>query len=137
MIFLAGVFLLPLVGVEPLNLSSDPLGLILASLALALCSTSLGILIAALAKTEGQVGGLSSALLWLAALIGGSFIPSDFLPDLINNIARFVPHYWANQVYYGLILRGENLADVWIDIVVLLGFALLFFIVGVWRFDFD
>lgn len=137
LIFLAGVLLLPLLGVEPLDLTSDPLGLVLASLSIALCSTSLGIFIAGLAKTEGQVSGLSNALLWLAALIGGSFVPSFLLPDLINSIGRFVPQYWANQVFYGLILRGETLTEVWIDIVALLGFTLVFFVIGVWRFDFD
>jgi ABC-2 type transport system permease protein len=135
--FTVGVLLLPLFGVTPLDLSSDPLGLLLASLAIALCSTSLGILIAAIAKTQGQVGGISNIFLWIAALIGGSMIPSFFLPDLVNSIARFVPHYWANQAYFGLILRGEALAEVWIDILVLLGFTLVFFVVGAWRFDFE
>ena len=135
--FLAGVLLLPLLGVAPLDLSSDPFGLLLASLAIALCSTSLGILIASLAKTQGQVGGISNIVLWIAALIGGSIIPSFFLPDLVNSIARFVPHYWANQAYFGLILRGETLANVWSDILVLLGFTLVFFIIGAWRFEFE
>jgi len=135
--FTAGMFLLPLFDVAPLNLSSDPFALLLASLAIALCSTSLGILIAAIAKTQGQVGGISNIFLWIAALIGGSLIPSFFLPDLINSIARFVPHYWANQAYFGLILRGETLADVWTDILILLAFTLIFFVVGAWRFDFE
>jgi ABC-2 type transport system permease protein len=135
--FLAGVLLLPVLGVPSLELSSDPFALLLASLSIALCSTSLGILIAAIAKTQGQVGGISNIVLWIAALIGGSIIPSFFLPDLVNSIARFVPHYWANQAYFGLILRGETLADVYTDILVLLGFTLVFFVVGAWRFDFE
>ena len=135
--FTAGILLLPLLGVDSLDLSSDPLALALASLAIALCSTSLGILIAAIAKTQGQIGGVSNFFLWIAALIGGSIIPSFFLPDLVNSIARFVPQYWANQAFFGLILRGETLADVWIDIVVLLGFTLVFFLVGAWRFEFE
>jgi ABC-type Na+ efflux pump permease subunit len=135
--FLAGILLLPLFGVPPLDLSSDPLGLVLASLVIALCSTSLGILIAALAKTQGQVGGISNIFLWIAALIGGSIVPSFFLPDIVNSIARFVPHYWANQAYFGLILRAGTLADVWIDLLVLLGFTLLFFLIGAWRFRFE
>ena len=134
---LAGILLLPLFGVPPLDLSSDPLGLVLASLVIALCSTSLGIFIAALAKTQGQVGGISNIILWIAALIGGSIVPSFFLPDIVNSIARFVPHYWANQAYFGLILRGGTLVNVWMDLLVLLGFTLLFFLIGAWRFKFE
>jgi ABC-2 type transport system permease protein len=55
----------------------------------------------------------------------------------VNSIARFVPHYWANQAYFGLILRAGTLADVWIDLLVLLGFTLLFFLIGAWRFRFE
>jgi ABC-2 type transport system permease protein len=135
--FTVGILLLPLFGVTPLKINSDPIGLLLASLAIALCSTSLGILIASIAKTQAQVGGISNIFLWIAALIGGSMIPSFFLPELINSIARFTPHYWANQAYFGLILRGESLSEVWIDILVLLGFTLIFFVIGAWRFNFE
>lgn len=55
----------------------------------------------------------------------------------MNSIARFVPQYWANQAYYRLIIRGETLADVWIVIVVMLGFTMVFFVIDAWRFRFE
>jgi ABC-type multidrug transport system permease subunit len=136
-IFLTGIFLIPLVGLPSIDFSSDPFGLFLASVAIALCSTSLGILIAAIAQSEGQVGGLSSALLWVAGFLGGSIVPAFMFPDSLQAIAKFVPHYWANQAYFDLIFRGETLATVWPSLLVLCAFTAIFFLIGVWRFDFD
>jgi ABC-2 type transport system permease protein len=136
-IFLVGIFLLPLMGIPALDLSSDPLGLILTALTVALCSTSLGLLLASIARTQGQLGGISGGLLWVAGVLGGSIIPIFLFPDILKNIAKFVPHYWANQAFYGLILRGETLAVIWPDLLVLLGFTAAFFTIGLWRFDFD
>ncbi len=136
-ILATGGYLIRLVGVEPLDLSSDPLGLAVVSLAMVLCSASLGILIAAVAKTEGQVGGLSSMGLFLAGFLAGSFIPLFLFPDVLDKLARIVPHYWANQAYYGLMFRGQTLADVWPNVAALLVFTLAFFGIGLWRFKFD
>jgi len=136
-ILFTGGYLIGLLGVEPLNLSSDPLGLVLVALAMALCSTSLGIFIAALVKTESQAGGISSMILFLAAFMAGSFVPLFLFPEALANMARVVPHYWANQALYGLIFRGLTLAQIWPNIVALLVFSLIFFGVGLWRFKFD
>lgn len=136
-IFLTGVFLIPLVGLPAIDFSSAPLGLALASIAVALCSTSLGILIAAIAQSEGQIGGLSSGLLWVAGFLGGSIVPAFMFPESLQTIAKFVPHFWANQAYFDLIFRNETLATVWPSLLILCAFTAVFFLVGVWRFDFD
>jgi ABC-2 type transport system permease protein len=136
-ILVTGAYLVQLVGLAPLNLGSDPLGLVITSLAIALCATSLGIFIAAFVKTESQAGGISSLVLFMAGLLAGSFIPLFLFPEALENIARVVPHYWANQAYYGMIFRGETLLEIWPDVLALIIFSLAFFLVGLWRFRFD
>jgi ABC-2 type transport system permease protein len=136
-IFAIGVLVLPLLGLERLALGNDPLALVLVSLLLALCSTGLGILIAAIARTEAQIGGLSTLALWTMGAVGGCLFPAFLLGGLLDVVGKVVPHYWAIQAYQGLMVRGRGLADVAPEMLVLLGFTLLFFIVGLWRFDFD
>jgi ABC-2 type transport system permease protein len=136
-IFLLGGFLIRLVGIEPLDLSADPLALVLISLVMALCASSLGILIAAIARSENQVGGLSTVLLFVAGLLSGSFIPLFLFPEGMANLARIIPQFWANQAYYNLIFRGQTFADVWVNIAALAVFTLAFFGVGLWRFKFE
>lgn len=137
LILVTGGYLIQFLGSEPLDLSSDPLALALVSLAMVVCSTSLGVCLAALAKTESQVTGVGSMALFLCGLLAGSFIPLFLFPEGLANMARVVPHYWANQALYGLVFRGQTLSDVWPDIAVLLAFALAFFGIGLWRFKFE
>jgi ABC-2 type transport system permease protein len=136
-ILITGVFFLRILGLEPLNFGSDPLGLVLVSLVTALCSTSLGLLIIAVARTENQIGGLGSVLLFVAGILSGSFIPLFLFPEGLEKIARFLPQYWANQAFYGLAFRGQTLTDLWPNILALLAFTLAFFGIGLWRFKFD
>lgn len=136
-ILFTGGFLISLMGLEPLDLSGDPLGLVLLSIAMVLCSTCLGIFIAGLAKTESQAGGLSTLILFIASIMAGSFIPIFMFPEGLVNLVRIFPHYWANQALYGLVFRGLTLAEIWPNIVALSVFSLIFFVVGLWRFKFD
>jgi len=136
-ILFTGGYLIRFLGLDPLNLSNDPLGLVVLSLAMALCATCLGIFIAGLVKTESQAGGWSSFILFLASFLAGSFIPLFLFPEGLANVAQIIPHYWANQGLYGLIFRGLTLVDIWPNIAALLVFSLIFFLVGLWRFKFD
>lgn len=136
-ILITGGFVIQWIGLEPLDFSADPLGLVLVSLATALCSTSLGIFLAAIAKSENQIGGVGSVLLFVAGLLAGSFIPLFMFPEGVQNIARVIPHYWANQAFFGLVFRGQTLAEIWPNILALLAFTLAFFGFGLWKFKFD
>ncbi len=135
-IFLAAVYLFPLLGLEQLALGHDPLALGLLCLALALCSTCLGILIATLARTENQIGGLSTMLIWGTGFLGGALMPAFLMSDVLDRIARIVPQYWAIGGFYDLLVLGGGLADIVPSLLALLGFSALFAAVGLWRFDF-
>jgi ABC-2 type transport system permease protein len=132
-----GVFGLRLLGMTPVPLGRDPLALLLAILLTALCSSAFGIVIAALARTESQIGGLSAVVLWTMGILGGSFIPVFLLDRLLGPLPKIVPHYWANRALTNVMLRGLRLADVTVELAALAAFAALFFVVGLLRFDFD
>jgi ABC-2 type transport system permease protein len=136
-IFGVAVWLLPLLGLEGLSLGDDPLALLPLTLLVALCSTSLGVLIAAIARTENQIGGLSTLLLWGMGLLGGAFLPTFLFPDLIASLAKIVPHYWAITAYDKLLVFNAGLADITTEMAALLVFTVVFVGVGLWRFDFD
>jgi len=136
-IFAASIVLLPLIGMEAPTLGHSPLGLALIAILVALCSTSLGILLAALCRTESQVSGVSSVVLWIAGLVGGAFIPAFVLGDFLNTIGKAVPHYWALQAYNDLTIRGLGVGDILPELGILAGFVAVFFVIGLLRFKFD
>jgi ABC-2 type transport system permease protein len=136
-IFCFGMFAMRLLGLPPASLGPDPLAVLLVVALVALCSSAFGILIAAIARTENQIGGLSTLLLWGMGLLGGSFIPLFLLERFLGSLPKVVPHYWANHALVNLMVRGGCLADVTTDCAALLGFTALFFAIGLWRFEFD
>ena len=135
-IFGAGLFLLPALGVDPMTLGHDPLALVLLCLVVVLCSTSLGVLIAAIARTEGQITGLSQVVLWVFGFAGILLVGMPVSPTL-DTVSQLIPHYWANAAFVDLFVRGQGLADIMPSILVLLGFTAAFLAVGLWRFKFN
>ena len=136
-IFAFGILGLNLLGLSSASLGNNPLAVVLVCLIICLCSTAFGILLAAIARTENQIGGLSSLAVWGLGIVGGAFIPVFILDQFLGPVVKFIPQYWANRALSSLMLRGLGLADVALEIAVLLGFTAIFFLIGLWRFDFD
>ncbi len=62
-------------------------------------------------------------------MLGGCFWPKEIMPDMLQRISEFVPVTWAIK---GMekILNGGSITTVGNEIIVLLLFALVFFLVG-------
>lgn len=133
--------LLLMIGVSSLlfgmNLGYSFSGLVAVSLAAAATSTGLGIMVAALARTEAQVGGLTVLLLLSLSALGGCFIPRFVMPSWLRVVGLVTPHAWALDAYQDLLVRGYNFSEVLPKIGVLGAFAVIFFGIGVWRFRFE
>jgi ABC-2 type transport system permease protein len=120
-----------------LQLGNSPAGLIVVSLAAAATATGFGVLVAALARTEAQIGGMATLLLLTMSALGGCFIPRLTMPEWLRNIGLITPHAWALDAYQDLLVRGYGLMDVLPKVGVLMAFAFVFFTIGVWRFRFE
>jgi ABC-2 type transport system permease protein len=115
----------------------DPAALIAISMALAAAATGLGIMVAALAKTDAQIGGLTSLLTLTMSAVGGCLMPTYIMPGFLQTLSRFTPHNWAMQGFQDVLVRGYGLAGILPEAGALLGFAGVFFLIGVWWFHFD
>jgi len=136
-IFATARFIFPLIGLGAFQFGESPLALVLLVLVVALCSTGLGVLIAALAHTQAQIGGIAALILWVAALIGGSLMPIFLFSPFLASLSRLTPHGWANIAFYYVLVRGRDLADIAPALLALLGFTALFVAIGLWRFKFE
>jgi ABC-2 type transport system permease protein len=115
----------------------DPVALAVISMALAAAATGLGIMIAALGKTDAQVSGLATLLTLTLSALGGCLMPTYIMPSFLQTLSRFIPHAWAMQGFQDVLVRGYGLVGILPEAGVLLGFAAVFFLIGVWRFRFD
>ncbi len=120
-----------------MKLGNDLVALAFVSIAVAAAATGLGILVASLARSEQQVGGLSTLVILTLAALGGSMVPLFVMPDFMQTIAKITPHAWALTAYQNIIVRGYGTLDVLPQVGMLFGFAALFFSVALWRFKFE
>ncbi|OIO97221.1 MAG: hypothetical protein AUK03_02795 [Anaerolineae bacterium CG2_30_64_16] len=68
---------------------------------------------------------------------GGCWYPIELFPQVVRDIVKILPTTWAMQGMLDLVLRGQGLAGILPEAGVLLGFAAVFFGVGIWRFRYE
>lgn len=113
-------------------------GLVLVTMASVYCAVALGLLIASFGGTAKRVGGIGSLVVLLMALVGGCMVPRLLMPDSIKMLGLLVPHGWALDAYYDLLIRdGTTLGDVLRPLLALAGFGTAFATVGALRFKFE
>jgi ABC-2 type transport system permease protein len=125
------------VAVLHLNWGQSPVALAVMLLTSALAAAALGTTLGTIVKTEGQAGGLSMVLGMVMALLGGCWYPSELFPPFVQTAAKVLPTTWAMQGLLDIVLRGEGVLGVLLPASVLIGFAAVFFTVGVWRFRYE
>ena len=71
-------------------------------------------------------------------LLGGCMFPRIAMPPFMKTLGLGVPHWWALDGYYDVLVRqGTTLADIAPSIAALLGFAAVFASLGVALFKFE
>lgn len=114
-----------------------PAALALMMLAAAASAAALGAMLGTFVKTAGQANGLSIMLGMVMALLGGCWYPIELFPEAVRTAVKVLPTTWAMQGMTDMLVRGQSLAGVLPEAAVLLGFAALFFAVGIARFRYE
>jgi ABC-2 type transport system permease protein len=117
--------------------ADEPLAVALLMVAACLAAAALGTMLGTFVKTEGQASGLSIMIGMVIALLGGCWYPIELFPAVMQNLVKVLPTTWAMQGMMDLLLRGGGLAEILPEAGILLGFAALFFVVGIWRFRYE
>ncbi len=110
--------------------------LALVSLALAAAANGLGLMVAALGRTEAQIGAMGVFFAVVLSALGGMMVPTFVMPAFMKTLSLLTPHAWALSGYHDVMLRGFGVAKVLKPSAVLLGFAALFYLVALLRFRF-
>jgi ABC-2 type transport system permease protein len=100
-------------------------GLILMILATSFAVSSLGIFLAAIAKTRQQAQNLSTIIILVMSAIGGSMIPLFIMPSILQKIALLSVNYWGIQGFYDLFWRGLPLRAILPKILILTSIGII------------
>lgn len=98
---------------------------------LAIVSVSLGILLSSAAKREAQAVQFLPLIILPCFLLAGIFWPVEAIPSFIRPLSYIIPPTYAVEALRSVLLRGWGLGEIWLDVVVLLSFAVVFLAVSV------
>lgn len=120
-----GKFLLPQLGLPALVLGNSMMGILLLTMATAFAATGFGVTVGTLATTDHQAAIMGSLSILLLSALGGIWVPSYVMPEVMRNISAWSPLNWSLEGFYKLFLRGGNVSDILME-----SFKLVLFFLG-------
>jgi len=111
-----------------LNFFSSPGATLVLSIASCAFVASLGLLIGILAKMPEQTAVFALIPMFLFAGLGGAWMPIDLLGDTVQKVSKFTPVSWIMTGFKDILLHGAGMSDILLNILILVGFSLIFFI---------
>ena len=103
----------------------------------ALCFIGFGIMISARVSSQEDFMQSVMPITMPMMFVSGVFYPIETMPWIFQKIAYILPLTYVNDALRAVMLKGATVGDIWLDIVVLLGFTALFFALGVTQFNRD
>lgn len=103
----------------------------------ALCFVGFGIMISARVSTQEDYMQSVMPITMPMMFVSGVFYPIETMPWIFQKLAYVFPLTYVNNALRAVMLKGAGVGDIWVDIVVLIGFTALFFALGVTRFNRD
>ncbi len=123
-----------------ITLGQSPLALITITVLVAFVAVSLGMLVAAFARSSKQADSVGTVLAFVLAGIGGAFPlwpPIFRSAGFIGILAKFTPHAHALEGYYSVMAENASFSQILPQLGFLLVMGLVFFLIAVWRFRFE
>jgi ABC-type multidrug transport system permease subunit len=97
----------------------------------ALAHVFLAVFLSNFAKNELQAVQMAPLIALPSMALSGMLIPVTTFPDWVQTIAKFIPMYYGNRVFEGIMLKGYGVSNLGLEFAVIGGIALLFFVLAV------
>lgn len=134
LMFLVGIYLLPVFGGQGLILTDNAWLLIPMSLSVGLAAICLALLIATFVKSTEQATVIGGVINLILAALGGIMVPTYVMPAFMQKAAVFSPMNWGLEGYLTILLRHGNFQEISSQVTGLLLLALLFFSMALFNY---
>ena len=67
--------------------------------------------------------------------LGGAWVPLEVTGPTFQAIGHLSPVAWGMDGFENIAARGLGISSVWLPVMALLGYAVLFFVLAVWRLN--
>ena len=111
----------------------EPAAIALVAFSAALCISSLGLLIGIVAQSEEQAISFSLIPMFVFSGLGGAWVPLEITGETFRAIGHVSPVAWGMDGFENIVARGLGFDSVLLPAAALMGYALLFFSIAVWR----
>lgn len=88
-------------------------------------AVNLGIFISTFARNEFQMVQFIPLIIFPQIFLCGVIWPVEQMPDYLQWLSKIMPLTYAVDGLRDIMLAGKNLLDVWVELVVLIGFAVI------------
>ncbi len=117
-----GVFILPLLGLPELNIGNNLPVLFLVAFSAGLAATGFGLLVGTIATSHDQASLFGAVFVIILAAIGGIWVPTFVMPEVMKKIAVISPLNWGLEAFYGIFLRNFGFKEIFPEVAKLLIF---------------
>jgi ABC-2 type transport system permease protein len=107
------------------KIAGDIYAVVLLQLLLTVVGVNLGIFCSSFARNELQAVQFIPLLILPQVFLDGMLWPIATLPNYLQVFSYLMPLTYANSALQSIMVRGAGLGAVWMDIAVLLGFAVV------------
>jgi ABC-2 type transport system permease protein len=117
-----GIFVLPAIGLPRLDTGHNYFTLFTIALSSGFAATGYGLLIGTVSNSQDQASLFGAVSVVILAALGGVWVPTFVMPELMRNISAFSPLNWGLEAFYGVFLRGSGFAEIAEQVIKLLVF---------------
>jgi ABC-2 type transport system permease protein len=114
----------------------DPLGAAAIFFLFALGASGTAMLMGSVFRNAEQAGGVGVVVGIGLGALGGAMVPlavMEIFSPTLYRVAHLTPHAWAIEGFQTLIMRRGTIADITLELTVLLAFAVAMYTLGAWR----
>lgn len=101
----------------------SPLPAAAVCLAMVIAVVSLSALVIGVSRTQSQADGISSAVVFVLAILGGNFVFLSAAPPVMRTLALLTPNGWALRAFTDLSTTGGGFSTVALPVAAMLAFS--------------
>ncbi|MGE7673196.1 ABC transporter permease [Lysinibacillus sp. NPDC094403] len=99
----------------------------------ALVAAGLSLMIVSFSNSSRAASAMQNLIFTPSCLLAGCFFPFDIMPKTVQKIANFIPQRWVLDTISQL-QQGYHFGSLYLNFMILLAFAAVFFLVSVYKF---
>lgn len=122
LMLMIGIFILPAIGLPKLDIGHNYITLFVIALSSGFAATGYGLLIGTVSNSQDQASLFGAVSVVILAALGGVWVPTFVMPELMRQISSISPLNWGLEAFYGVFLRGLSFGSIAIQALKLIIF---------------